>query len=94
MTKHPMQPIEVDKQGVVRFKANAIIRWLCDSGKLDLNEIAIMPFSNEDHMQIAQLLGYSISGFGDLSYADKRTVAAADLLADKLIAELVDEGRK
>lgn len=81
----PMQPIVIGKNGTVRFQANAIVCWLCDSGKLNLNEIAIMPFSDDDHMQIAQLLGYSVSGFGDLPYATAEVVEAADKIAEGLL---------
>ena len=38
-------------------------------GMLDLNKLAGMDFPREDWEQFAQLMGYSISGFGDLSYA-------------------------
>ena len=78
-----MQPLYRDSLGTVRFQPNKIIKYLFDSGKLDLNELATMGFSPEDHMQIAQQLGYSVSGFGDLSYADPETVATADRLAEK-----------
>ena len=69
--KHPIQPIELVDY-VIRFKANKIIVWLFDSGKLDLNEIAIMDFPKEDRQQLAQLLGYSICGYADLSYVDNK----------------------
>lgn len=82
---HPMQPLVRDKNGTVRFKANKIIEWLFESSRLDLNMIATMGFSDEDNMQIAQLLGYSVSGFGDLSYADPKVVAAADKRAEKMV---------
>ncbi len=86
--KHPMQPIDFDEHGVIRFKQNAIIAWLFETGKLNLNEIAIMTsrgmFPVEDEVQIAQLLGYSVSGFGDLSYVPSEVVAEADAQADKL----------
>lgn len=82
---HPMQPI-VMVDGVARFKANAIVRYLLDwasdapidGSKCDMNDLARMPFSQEDRNQFAQLIGYSVSGFGDLSYADPRTVRRAD----------------
>ena len=85
--KHPMQPIEFTKDGVIRFKQNRIIQWLFESGKLDLNQIAIMPFSDEDRIQLAQLLGYSVDGFGDLSYVDRKTIERADFIADRLVAK-------
>lgn len=69
--KHPIQPIEL-VDGVIRFKANKIINWLFESGKLDLNEIAVMDFPKEDRQQLAQLLGYSICGYADLSYVNNK----------------------
>ncbi len=69
--KHPTQPTELDERGVLRFRRNAIICWLCDTGRLNLNETRMLPgVSDEDHQQLAQLLGYSVSGYGDLSYVD------------------------
>ena len=93
MTKHPMQPLEYDSRGVIRFKRNKIIDWLFYAGKLDLNQIAILAcdkkngFTKDDQMQLAQLLGYSVSGFGDLPYADPKVVAEADEKALKLSIE-------
>ena len=65
---HPPQPLTRAKDGVVRFKANAIVRFLLDAGPFDMNQLALMPFSDEDRSQFAQLIGYSLGGFGDLSY--------------------------
>jgi hypothetical protein len=53
---------------VQRFQANPIVRYLLDSGDVDMNKLATMPFSDEDHAHFAQLIGYSVSGWGDLSY--------------------------
>ena len=85
--KHPMQPIYLDKSvgnesGVIRFQSNGIIRYLCDTGKIDLNALALIPFDDDDRMQLAQLLGYSVSGFGDLDYASDEIVDEADRLAE------------
>ncbi len=84
-----MQPIVWAPDGVIRFKANPIVRFLLDeatAGRLcDLNRIALEEFSTEDREHFAQLIGYSVSGFGDLSYARKKTVAEADSFADQLI---------
>ena len=66
---NPIQPIEKDGQGVYRFKGNAIVQFLLDRGGFDMNDIAAMPFNDEDREQFAQLIGYSVGGFGDLSYA-------------------------
>jgi hypothetical protein len=67
-SKHPMQPVMIDKHGVARFKANAIVQFLLDKGPFDLNKLATMPFTNEDREQFAQLIGYSVGGYGELSY--------------------------
>ena len=80
-----LQPIIKAKDGVIRFKGNAIIIWLLESGKLDLNQIAAMDFPKADEEQLAQLLGYSVSGFGDLSYASKKAIQAADVAAGFLL---------
>lgn len=81
---HPMQPIVRADDGVIRFKANAILKWAVDTKRLNLNEIAEHNFPEDDRMQLAQLIGYSVSGYGDLSYASEESVAAADAIAEKL----------
>lgn len=68
MKQHPPQPLETDKNGILRFKQNAIVRYLLDNGPHDLNAIALLPFSAEDRSQFAQLIGYSLSGYGELDY--------------------------
>ena len=82
---HPMQPIYLDKNGVARFKKNAIVRYMLDKNIINLNDIAL--FSKEDRMQFAQLIGYSVSGYGDLSYASKKSIAEADLQVELLAQE-------
>ncbi len=82
--KHPIQPIEKDKDGVPRFKQNAIIRYLIDVGYkhgCGLNDLARMNFSNEDWMQLAQLIGYSLNGYGELSYVDNDSYGVAEVMS-------------
>lgn len=81
---HPMQPLVRDKRGVIRFKSNKIIEWLIDSNRISMNELAVMPFSDEDRVQFAQLIGYSVSGFGELSYVPGDVVEVADALAERI----------
>ncbi len=71
MTTHPTQPLELDKEGIMRFKQNSIVRFLLDSHPAqDLNSItAFGNFPPEDYKQLMQLIGYSISGYGDLNIA-------------------------
>ncbi|HDT1376772.1 TPA: hypothetical protein QHS37_002141 [Enterobacter hormaechei subsp. xiangfangensis] len=67
----PMQPLVIDTRGRLRFKENPIVRKLLDYATergYGLNEIAREEFDAEDQMQLAQLIGYSLSGYGTLSY--------------------------
>lgn len=77
MSSHPIQPVALDSNGVIRFKANAIIRKLVDDKLIDLNEISCWDIPQNDRSQFAQLMGYSLSGYGSLSFADDLTYAAA-----------------
>ena len=88
--KFPMQPIEIDEDGIARFVANRIVRWLLDAGPFDLNQIALLPgITREEHEQFAQLIGYSLSGFGDLNYvSDEAYKLADDRVAELRIEEL------
>ena len=80
--KHPIQPLENDDHGVLRFKANAIVRHLLDHGGIDMNALACMDFSVEDREQFAQLIGYSLSGYSELGYVSDETFAAAQKVAE------------
>lgn len=74
---HPVQPLVMERDGIVRFKQNKMVRYLLDAGPFDLNQLAIMPFSNEDREQFSMLTGYSLSGFSTLSYVTDKTYDAA-----------------
>jgi hypothetical protein len=84
---HPMQPVYLDKHKVSRFKANAIVQFLLDKGPHDMNTLARETFSDEDREQFAQLIGYSVSGFGELSYVSDATFARAAKAEQKLLSE-------
>lgn len=81
-TKHPIQPISKDENGTLRFKRNAIVKFLLDNGGFDLNKLAVMGFSREDREQFAQLIGYSLSGFSELSYVSDETYGTAEVMAE------------
>lgn len=88
MKKHPMQPVVLDSRGVARFKENKIVSRVLEFATAHgcgMNELARMDFSIEDRMQFAQLIGYSVSGYGDLGYASKKSVAKADRRVEKLL---------
>ena len=87
--KHPMQPLEQDKDGVIRFKENRLVRFLLDSHpNQNLNSLSIRDQQGEcnkgDYTQFMQLIGYSVSGYGDLSTSPKKIVKKADKLAAKM----------
>ena len=85
MSHHPIQPLALDDHGVLRFKENAIVDRLLlvasDHG-CDLNMIARLGFSDDDRQQFAQLIGYSLSGYGELSYVDDISYQTAAAIAD------------
>ncbi len=79
----PMQKV-VWVEDIIRFRENAIVLMLLDEGPFDMNKIARRNFSQEDREQFAQLIGYSVSGAGDLSYMSAATISRADIEAEKL----------
>lgn len=83
---HPMQPVVVSERGIHRFKSNKCVEALLDHGQktgFGLNELACQAHTAEDQMQLAQLIGYSVSGYGDLSYV---TAASYDLASKRSLA--------
>lgn len=85
---HPIQPIEKDSHGVERFKKNAIVEYLLDRSGIDMNALAVLDFSNEDRQQFAQLIGYSLSGYGELtSYVDADAYGIAITMAEEKLTE-------
>jgi hypothetical protein len=68
----PMQPL-VDG----RFKENKIVNYCLDN-KTDMNDIARHDFTNEDREQFAQLIGYSLGGYSDLSYVSDESYYRAE----------------
>jgi hypothetical protein len=73
---HPFQPLAKDKEGTIRFKENKLVSYL--ARQFGLNKLALMNFSAEDYEQLAQLLGYSLGGFAELSYVREDTLRRAE----------------
>lgn len=68
MSKHNDQPV-ISASGVDRFQANPIVAYLLDVGPFDMHHLALVPgFTDEDYAHFAQLIGYSVSGYMELSY--------------------------
>ncbi len=74
--------LEANMQPVIngRFKENKIVSY-CLENNTDMNDIAHQDFSEEDRMQFAQLIGYSVGGYGTLSYVSD---SSHDLAYSKL----------
>jgi hypothetical protein len=43
------------------------VQFLLDAGPFDLNQIAVRQWGNEDYTHFMQLIGYSHSGYGELT---------------------------
>ncbi len=73
----PIQPIKDN-----RFVENKIVSYLLDNGGIDMNKLAVLPFTDAERVQFAQLIGYSVSGFSTLSYVDDEAYAVASKMED------------
>ena len=88
---HPLQPIALDEHGVARFKANKIVRALLDWSSargMSLNDLAALGFPAEDWEQFCQLIGYSVSGAGELTYFSDAAYEEAASKVDALLAPI------
>lgn len=92
---HPIQPLALDEHGTLRFVSNILVEKLLEHGQntgLGLNQLAMEfngPEYQEDWEQLAQLIGYSLSGFGSLSYVrDQTFMVAQEMYHDPSIGEL------
>jgi len=81
----PIQPVIKDEDGIPRFRENAIVRYLLDLARkhkiADLNSLADLPFSQDDREQFMQLIGYTITGYHELSFVSDESAAQASALA-------------
>lgn len=86
----PMQPIHRTDSGVIRFRRNRIVDDIYEFARprgLGLNELAVRDYTPEERMQFAQLIGYSLSGYGELSYVSDDSLAQAESAAVTLTAQ-------
>jgi hypothetical protein len=93
---HPMQPLEPDEHGVLRFRRNKIVDYLLEWSRprgMGLNELRAVGFDDDEWQQFAQLIGYSLSGWGTLSFvSDAEWDNAQAALATQRQAEPVEDG--
>lgn len=81
----PDQPLVVDPYGVVRFMENRMVSYLLDAARrsgVDLDALASMRvaghFTDAEAQQLSQLIGYSVSGYGELSYVNEEDLQRVD----------------
>ena len=84
------QPVVRDRQGTLRFKSNEIVVALlkhCEATGLDLNRIfgGAHYWTQEDIDNFYQLIGYSISGYVDLSCISDESKNAAEAASNRLV---------
>lgn len=80
-----MQPIHTDERGKIAFVENKLVRHLLNFATprgCGMNELYHVECSPEDREQFAQLIGYTIEGYGELSYVRNDSYAAASQRAD------------
>lgn len=86
--KVAMQPIVMEGE-VARFQANRLVTAMYELGSFKMNEAWAMVNSGEatraEYEQLAQLIGYSVSGFGDISLARKRVKEEARKKVQRLL---------
>jgi hypothetical protein len=75
--KHPMQPVVLSEDGRAYFVPNEILVWMLAHGRINFDEIAQQGFSDEDRMQLAQLLGFAVSRYTQLTYVTEAGMAEA-----------------
>lgn len=81
----PMQPISTGEDGLPRFEANTIVKRLLEFARLHglgQQELASENHSQEDWEQFAQLIGYSLRGFDELSYVSGAAKKIAERMAE------------
>lgn len=79
-TEHPRQPVIKDDHDTWRFKENSLVRYLLEQASkhgCDMNHLAMLHFEQDDRQHFAQLIGYSIGGYSDLSYSNPEIAIAA-----------------
>lgn len=84
---HPAQPIAFDGHGVLRFKKNHLVRFMLDfmtQHRMGLDALRSIPgFSEQDLEQLYQLIGTSISTYGE-HFPHSEQLRAAEAAAEQM----------
>jgi len=84
--KHPIQPV-ISDDGTLRFRQNLVVRYLLNTGGLDLNDIGRQDFPKEDLEQFYQLIGCTLSVFGDMPLVSDEVYEAARHMYEEGVPE-------
>lgn len=80
--KMPNQPLYKDEHGRARFVHNPLVEYMLEEGSIDMNKLARWCGENqidpEYQAQFAQLIGYSLDGWGTLSYVTDEKWASVE----------------
>lgn len=80
--RHPIQPLEDDGKGVLRFRSNGCVQHLVKMVKaLGGDWVDVMyadGVTEADRVQFSQLSGYSLGGFSELSHVKQIDIDAAE----------------
>lgn len=75
--KHAHQPM-VTEDKVLRFRRNPLVSYLLEVAPVTLNDLAELPgIEPDDYAHFAQLIGYSVAGWGELDYVGDELWSAA-----------------
>jgi hypothetical protein len=85
--RHPVQPLIIDKYGVVRFKENMIVKSLKNMSNIHILDKIWEGASDEDKEQLVQLFGQSLSTFRVFPFASPESIAIADTMYREKISE-------
>lgn len=89
------QRIIIDPEGIARFKGNEVVDFLLDQAKrgrrCDLNDLFARFNQSDSHLvadlrQLYRLIGYSVSGYGDV-FPEDPNLAAYDAKVAALLAK-------
>ena len=85
--KHPVQPLIMDKHGIVRFMSNRLVNYMFDvTANIHGYDFA-SDYPVAEQEQLAQLTGVSLKLFRNLPFATPETIAVADVMYREKISE-------
>lgn len=82
LSNSPMQPVEIDNNGVARFRENKLVSLAIDRLPNGMNTLRMWQATDEERTQVAQLVGYTIGGYAELDYVSDEAYLRAEQAAE------------